>query len=121
METALTDPRKTEVNGDFSVSTALFRTRFETRIFTETDYLPAVLLKRLEENISDLVSLLVDSHYVETDSAERYNDDTQQYDECVSGYAVETYAFKDAKAVHDVIVATLQGFVRDFTRVVKYI
>lgn len=121
METALTDPRKTEVNEDFTVSTALFASRLETRIFAETDYFPAILLKRLEENITDLAPLLVDSHFVETDNAERYNDDTQEYDECVSGYAVESYAFKDARQIHDVVVATIQGFVRDFTRVVKYV
>lgn len=121
MESALTNPRKTEINSDFSVSTALFSSRLETRIFAETDYIPATLLKKLEENITELAPLLLDSHYVEIDNAERYNDDTQEYDECVSGYAVESYAFKDARQIHNVIVATVEGFVRDHTRVVKYI
>lgn len=119
METALTDPRKTEVNEDFRVSTALFSTRFETRIFSETDYLPGVLVKRLSENIKALP--LLDSHYETEETGERYDDNSQEYVDCVSGYAVETYAFKDANDVHDVIVTTLQGFVRDYKRVVKYV
>jgi len=119
METALTDPRKTDVNTDFHVSTALFRTRFETRVFSETDYLPATLVKRLSENVEALT--LLDKHYVTEDSGERYDDTSEEYEECVTGYAVETYGFSDANTVHDVIVATLQGFVRDYTRVVKYV
>lgn len=119
METALTDPRKTEVNADFRVSTALFRTHFETRVFSETDYLPAVLIKRLEENVKALT--LLDKHYVTKDDGERYNDETEDYEECVTGYAVETYGFTDANTVHDVVVATLQGFVKDYTRVIKYV
>ncbi len=119
METALTDPRKTEINADFRVSTALFRTRFETRVFSETDYLPATLVKRLTENVEALT--LLDTSYTTQDDGERYNEETQDYDECVTGYAVESYGFKDANTVHDVIVATLQGFVRDYTRVVKYV
>lgn len=119
METALKDPRKTEVNSDFRVSTALFPSRFETRIFSETDYIPATLVKRLNDSVKALTFL--DVHYVTEDTGERYNDDSEDYEDCVTGYAVETYGFTDANTAHDVIVATLQGFVRDFTRVVKYV
>ncbi len=119
METALTDPRKTEINEDFRVSTALFRTHFETRVFSTTDYIPAALVKRLEENVKALT--LLDKHFPSEDTGERYDDVSQDYEECVTGYAVETYGFSDANATHDVIVATIQGFVRDYTRVVKYV
>lgn len=119
METALTEPRKTEVNDDFTVSTALFASRLETRVFSSFDEIPGTLVKLITEAVEALT--LLDSHYVEDDESERYSEDAGEYVSTVTGYSVETYAFADARSVHDAVSATIDRFVNTHTRTVRYV
>lgn len=135
METALTDPRKTEVNEDFRVSTALFAAKLETRLFSSmTDH---EIPKELVTLITDAVNActMLDRKYLATDTGYRYDDeDETDYCDCgcgeeygadpetyVSGIYVETYGFADAEDIHDAMVKAVQTFVSTRKRTVSYV
>lgn len=126
METALTDPRKTEVNEDFRVSTALFASKLETRVFTDLDEIPRKLVNIITAHVAELTTL--DKTFASTDLDYRYDDDyDEDYDddyepeEFVRSVSVESYGFKDANDVHDAVVNAIKLFVGKRKRVVTYI
>lgn len=123
METALKDPRKTEINSDFHVSTALFSSRFETRIFSELDELPTELVNILSRKMSATMTL--DIIHVTPETGYHYDDayaddDDYEGEAYVSGYTVESYGFTDARNVHDAVVEAVKVFVTTHTRTVTY-
>lgn len=137
METALKDPRKTEINSDFHVSTALFASRFETRLFSTIDEVPAELVTLITQ-ATDMVKVL-DTKCMTTDTNTRYEEgegDDYPYCACgcdseydpyedaetyVTGLSIETYAFKDSNTVHDMLVAVVQEYVNTRKRTVSYV
>lgn len=138
METALTNYHETTVNEDFEVSTALFSARLETRLFSKIDEVPEELVKIITDAVESLTVL--DVKYLTTDTAVRITDDEHDdddyscgcgcdedydpYDDAekyVTGLAVETYAFKDASKVHDVLVSTVRAYVGARKRTVSYV
>ena len=138
METALTDPRKTEVNEDFSVSTALFANRLETRLFSRmTDHeIPAELVKLITETVN--ARTMLDRKFLATDTGYRYPDNDDDYDPYeyddddyedtssdpetyVSGIYVDTYGFADAEDIHDAMVKAVREFVSTRKRTVSYV
>lgn len=138
MESALTEPRKTDINADFHVSTALFSGRLETRLFSKIDELPEELVKLIREAVDSTTFL--DSRFFTTDTAVRVTEDEHDDYSCgcgcdedydayeddeeetyVTGLAVETFAFKDAGTAHDVIVSVVKEYVGKRKRVVSYI
>lgn len=140
METALTDPRKTEINADFHVSTALFSSHFETRLFSKIDEVPEELVKLITDAVDSLS--LLDGRFLTTDTNTRYaetSEDEEDYacacgcdagdydsyedegETYVTGLAVESYAFKDANALHDVVTSTVRDYVSTRKRTVSYV
>lgn len=136
METALKDPRKTEINADFHVSTALFSSRFETRLFSKIDEIPGELVKLITDAVDS--ATVLDVKYLTTDTATREVEDADDYPYCacgcdsdydpyddaetyVTGLAVESYGFKDADTLHDVIASTVREYVGTRKRTVSYI
>ncbi len=119
METALTDPRKTDINSDFSVSTALFRSRMETRVFSSIDEIPSDLAELITDAVN--ATKVLDTLYVTPDTAYRYeSDDDDEGTPYVQGLGIETYAFTDARLIHDVTVDVIKSFVQTHKRAVTY-
>lgn len=139
METALTDPKKTEINEDFSVSTALFAARLETRLFSRmTEHeVPAELVKLITDAVN--ACTMLDRKYLATDTGYRYPEESDDdYTPCdcgcdegyeddsdpetyVSGIYVETYGFADAEDIHDAMVKAVREFVSTRKRTVSYV
>lgn len=136
MESALKNHRETKINEDFSVSTALFSARLETRLFSKLDEIPEELVKLITDAEASVTTL--DVTFVSTDTATRdveYDDDYpycacgcdsdyDPYDDAekyVTGLAVDSFGFKDANTLHDVIVSTVQGYVSARKRTVSYL
>lgn len=133
METALTDSRKTEVNEDFRVSTALFAARLETRLFSKLDEIPAELVKLITEAVN--ACTMLDRKFLNTDTGYRYDDeDETDYCDCgcgeeygadpepyVCGIYVDTYGFADAEDIHDAMVSAVRQFVTGKKRTVSYV
>lgn len=127
METALTDPRKTEVNEDFRVSTALFAARLETRLFSKIDEVPAELVKLITEAVN--ACTMLDRKFLGTDTGYRsdeteYDDyDDYEYDPTpyVCGIYVDTYGFADSEDIHEAMVSAVRKFVTSRKRTVSYV
>lgn len=136
METALTNYRESKINEDFEVSTALFSARLETRLFSDLDEIPDALVKLITDAVESVTVL--DVKHLSTDTATRYVDDEDDYPYCacgcdsdydpsedaekyVTGLSVDTYAFKDALMVHDVIASTVREYVSARKRTVSYL
>lgn len=138
METALTDPRKTVVNEDFSVSTALFAARLETRLFCKLEEIPAELVKLITDAVN--ACTMLDRKYLATDTGYRYEDESEDHDDyscgcgCddgydddpepetyVSGLYVETYGFADAEDIHEAMSKAVNTFLMGRKRTVSYV
>lgn len=136
MESALKNHRETKINEDFEVSTALFSARFETRLFSKIDEIPEELVKLITDAVDS--ATVLDTKYLTTDTATRdveYDDDYpycacgcdsdyDPYDDAekyVTGLAVDSYGFKDANTFHDVIVSTVEAYVKGRKRTVSYV
>jgi hypothetical protein len=116
METALTDPRKTEVNADFHVSTALFASRFETRVFTTNDDVPTALVTAIMEQTYETLEKV----FASSDARYCYDDDNDGSPVGFTGVAVESYGFSDADTVHSDVVKLVRQFLATHTRTVVY-
>ncbi len=117
MEQALKDPRKTDINADFHVSTALFSSRFETRVFTSSDDVPITLVEALTEHTYETLEKV----FVESDARYSYEDDNDGKPVGYSGIAVESYGFSDADTVHSDVVKIVRQFLATHTRTVTYV
>jgi hypothetical protein len=118
METALHVIKLTKHEG-MEVQTSLFRNRMITRIFMDDDnHIPSKIIDRIVE--TDFCVTSVDSIHVSTerawDDCHRVYSDTEY-----SGVEVETYAFTDARLVHDAIDEIVTNFLEKYKRVVTYV
>ncbi len=136
METALNNHRETKINEDFEVSTALFSARLETRLFSKIDEIPEELVKLITDAVES--ATVLDAKYLAKDTATRYAEDDDDYPYCacgcdsdydptedaetyVTGLAVDSFGFKDANTLHDVIVSVVKEYVSARKRTVSYI
>lgn len=136
MESALTNYRETKINEDFEVSTALFSARLETRLFSKIDEIPEELVKLITDAVES--TEVLDVKYFSRDTATRYNEDEDEDDyRCAcgcdddydyedaetytTGLAVDSYGFKDAATLHDVLVSTVQAYINGRKRTVSYV
>ena len=117
MRNALHNIKTTDYAG-FSVSTALFSFKMETRIFAEGDAIPVEIVDKVKElsNSSDLI----DKAFVNAEAGwDEYNDQpstTEFY-----GLAVETFAFQDAGYIHAAVGKIVEEFIHTHKRVVTYV
>lgn len=112
MESALKIYAEKKINEDFEVSTALFATHFETRVFSKIDRIPTVLAEEIKEFVYDTLDKAygsLDSTYDSEGTPNGYN-----------GVAVESYGFKDARTVHDMVTVMVRDYVDTHTRTVLY-
>lgn len=138
MESALTDPRKTEINEDFHVSTALFSARLETRLFSKIDEIPAELVKLITDAVN--ACIMLDRKFLALDTGYRYSDESEDDSEyacdcgCdegyeddsepesyVSGISVETYGFADSQDIHEAMSKAVSEYITGRKRTVTYV
>ena len=136
MEQALNNYRVTKINEDFEVSTSLFSARLETRLFSKIDELPAELVKIVNDAVES--TMVLDAKYLTTDTAKRVVEDADDYPYCacgcdsdydpyddaetyITGLMVESYSFKDAGTLHEVLVSAVQEYVGKRKRTVSYV
>ncbi len=136
MDSALKNHRETKINEDFEVSTALFPARFETRLFSRLDEIPEELVKLITDAVES--ATVLDSKSLYKDTATRYVEDDDDYPYCacgcdsdydpsedaekyVTGLAVDSFGFRDANTLHDVLVSVVKEYVSARKRTVSYV